>query len=211
MVRPPWRCLGKVRRSEWRVDAVGYRRARLSQQQIDELCQQDRIADVLPLTPLQQGLLFHISSTQGSGDVYAVQLDITLSGALDPHRLREAVHTVVARHPNLVADPALDGRWVISLNTLVLRVDLGGGSCTVAARRCQRRRAQSAGFDIRMAFGGVGGAPQPGPVALNHHPLVQVLLAWGKLRRAKGSGPAAGFVSQVTPLSADTQTARMDW
>ena len=68
--------------------------ARLSQQQIDELCQQDRIADVLPLTPLQQGLLFHTSSTQGSGDVYAVQLDITLSGALDPHRLREAVHTV---------------------------------------------------------------------------------------------------------------------
>ncbi len=77
--------------------------ARLSQQQIDELCQQDRIADVLPLTPLQQGLLFHISSSQGSGDVYAVQLDITLSGALDPHRLREAVHAVVARHPNLVA------------------------------------------------------------------------------------------------------------
>ncbi len=77
--------------------------ARLSQQQIDELCRQDRIADVLPLTPLQQGLLFHISTAQGSGDVYAVQLDITLSGALDPHRLREAVHTVLNRHPNLAA------------------------------------------------------------------------------------------------------------
>ena len=33
--------------------------ARLSQQQIDELQQQYRIADILPLTPLQQGLLFH--------------------------------------------------------------------------------------------------------------------------------------------------------
>jgi acyl carrier protein len=59
---------------------------------------------VLPLTPLQQGLLFHASIAQGSGDdVYAVQLDITLSGLLDQHRMRDAVHTVVTRHPNLVA------------------------------------------------------------------------------------------------------------
>ena len=38
-----------------------------------------RIADVLPLTPLQQGLLFHASTAQGSDDdVYAVQLDISV-------------------------------------------------------------------------------------------------------------------------------------
>ena len=78
--------------------------ARLSQQQIDELERQYEIADVLPLTPLQQGLLFHASIAQGSGDdVYAVQLDITLSGRLDQHRLRDAVHAVVNRHPNLAA------------------------------------------------------------------------------------------------------------
>src|SRR6478609_2235399 len=63
-----------------------------------------RIADVLPLTPVQQGLLFHTSAAQGNGDgVYAVQLDITVTGALDPDRLRDAVHTVVNRHPNLAA------------------------------------------------------------------------------------------------------------
>jgi non-ribosomal peptide synthase protein (TIGR01720 family) len=78
--------------------------ARLSQQQIDELQQHHRVGDVLPLTPLQQGLLFHASAAQGSGDdVYAVQLDIAVSGPLDPHRLRDAVHTVVTRHPNLAA------------------------------------------------------------------------------------------------------------
>ncbi|MGA9358096.1 MAG: amino acid adenylation domain-containing protein, partial [Mycobacterium sp.] len=78
--------------------------ARLSQQQIDELHQQYRIADVLPLTPLQQGLLFHASTAQGSDDdLYTVQLDITLSGRLDQHRLRDAVHAVVSRHPNLTA------------------------------------------------------------------------------------------------------------
>ncbi|MGH3555187.1 MAG: condensation domain-containing protein, partial [Mycobacterium sp.] len=78
--------------------------ARLSQQQIDELHRQYTIADVLPLTPLQQGLLFHARAAQGSGDdVYAVQLDISVTGLLDPHRLRDAVHTVVNRHPNLAA------------------------------------------------------------------------------------------------------------
>ena len=41
---------------------------------------------------------------QGSGDdVYAVQLDIAITGALDQHRLGDAVHTVVTRHPNLAA------------------------------------------------------------------------------------------------------------
>ena len=32
-----------------------------------------------------------------------MQLDITVTGPLDPHRLRDAVHTVVNRHPNLAA------------------------------------------------------------------------------------------------------------
>ncbi len=77
--------------------------ARLSQQQIDELCRQYRIADILPLTPLQQGLLFHANTAQASDDLYAVQLDITLSGRLDQHRLRNAVHAVINRYPNLAA------------------------------------------------------------------------------------------------------------
>ncbi len=78
--------------------------ARLTQHQIDELNQHHQIADVLPLTPLQQGLLFHANATNGNDDdVYAMQLDITIAGPLDPDRLREAVHTVVNRHPNLAA------------------------------------------------------------------------------------------------------------
>ena len=35
--------------------------------------------------------------------MYAVQLDFTITGPLEPQRLREAVHTVISRHPNLVA------------------------------------------------------------------------------------------------------------
>ncbi|WP_421841961.1 amino acid adenylation domain-containing protein [Mycobacterium sp.] len=78
--------------------------ARLTQGQIDELSDRYPIADILPLTPLQQGLLFHASIARGCGDdVYAVQLDITLRGPLDQRRLHDAVHAVVVRHPNLVA------------------------------------------------------------------------------------------------------------
>ncbi|MGV0606709.1 amino acid adenylation domain-containing protein, partial [Mycolicibacterium sp. XJ1904] len=79
--------------------------ARLTQRELDELSRQHQIADVLPLTPLQQGLLFHSSATIGDDrdDLYAMQLDLTVSGPLDARRLREAVHTVVDRHPHLVA------------------------------------------------------------------------------------------------------------
>ncbi|WP_142390049.1 non-ribosomal peptide synthetase, partial [Mycobacterium sp. shizuoka-1] len=62
-----------------------------------------RIADVLPLTPLQQGLLFHASAGLGGDDVYAVQLYVSLSGPLDHDKLCSAVQAVVARHPNLAA------------------------------------------------------------------------------------------------------------
>ncbi|WP_197521221.1 non-ribosomal peptide synthetase, partial [Mycobacterium sp. E787] len=55
------------------------------------------------MTPLQQGLWFHALTDQSGDDVYAVQLEIVLRGRLDQHRLREAVHTVVSRHPHLAA------------------------------------------------------------------------------------------------------------
>jgi glycopeptidolipid biosynthesis protein len=78
--------------------------ARLSQQQIDELHQHYEIADILPLTPLQQGLLFHAGTAHaGDDEMYVVQLGITVTGPFDPHRLRDAVHALVARHPHLVA------------------------------------------------------------------------------------------------------------
>ncbi|WP_231974826.1 non-ribosomal peptide synthetase, partial [Mycobacterium sp. E1747] len=77
--------------------------ARLSQPQIDELDRRYDLADILPLTPLQQGLLFHSSTAHGSGDMYAVQLDFTLTGPLDPDRLHDAVRTVISRHPHLAA------------------------------------------------------------------------------------------------------------
>ena len=78
--------------------------AKLTQPQIDELARRHPVADVLPLTPVQQGLMFHSLFAPGAAeDMYAVQLDITVEGVLDQDRLREAVHTVIGRHPNLAA------------------------------------------------------------------------------------------------------------
>ncbi|UGT72574.1 amino acid adenylation domain-containing protein [Mycolicibacterium smegmatis] len=77
--------------------------ARLSQQQIDDLTAQFDMVDVLPLTPLQHGLLFHTGLSQDSEDLYAVQLDISVSGRLDVERMRDAVQTVITRRPNVVA------------------------------------------------------------------------------------------------------------
>ncbi|WP_261876607.1 condensation domain-containing protein, partial [Mycobacterium marinum] len=97
---------------------------RLSQHQIDQLEQRYRVADVLPLTPLQQGLLFHADAARGGADLYVVQFDITLSGALDPRRLRTAAQEVLRRHPNLAAQfvwgEPLDEPVQIILNDLVL-------------------------------------------------------------------------------------------
>ncbi|MFJ4206090.1 amino acid adenylation domain-containing protein [Streptomyces sviceus] len=62
-------------------------------------------ADVLPLTPLQEGLLFHAlhAHERDAPDVYVVQLVFELEGRLDSGRLRAAAQTLLERHPNLRA------------------------------------------------------------------------------------------------------------
>ncbi len=77
---------------------------RLTQNQIDELCHTVPVADILPLTPLQRGLLYHADLARRTGDeVYTPQIDVTLRGRLDPQRLHEAVQAALRRHPNLAA------------------------------------------------------------------------------------------------------------
>ncbi|MEZ0364232.1 amino acid adenylation domain-containing protein [Mycobacterium sp. pUA109] len=134
--------------------------ARLDQQQIDELCQRYRVADVLPLTPLQHGLLFHANAARGSDDdVYAVQLGFTVTGRLDHQRLRDAVQAVIGRHPNLVAgfcqrfddpvqiipaDPVAGWRYV--------ELDTGSALDDQVARICAADRAAVRDLDGQPAF-----------------------------------------------------------
>ncbi len=60
------------------------------------------VADVLPLTPLQEGLLFHARYDRDAPDVYNVQLVLELAG-VDVARLRGACGALLDRHPALRA------------------------------------------------------------------------------------------------------------
>ncbi|WP_344609992.1 amino acid adenylation domain-containing protein, partial [Streptomyces glaucus] len=61
------------------------------------------LAEVWPLTPLQEGLLFHAAYDEQGPDVYEGQWVLELSGRLDTARLRAAWHGVAARHATLRA------------------------------------------------------------------------------------------------------------
>ncbi|MFD7032575.1 amino acid adenylation domain-containing protein [Streptomyces sp. NPDC059917] len=62
---------------------------------------QARIADVLPLSPLQQGMLFHSLYDGAAPDVYTVQVSVSLTGPVDAERLERAGAALLERHPNL--------------------------------------------------------------------------------------------------------------
>ncbi|MDG4536195.1 non-ribosomal peptide synthetase [Streptomyces sp. AV19] len=59
--------------------------------------------DVLPLSPLQDGLLFHSLYETGADDLYTSLTGLDLTGPLDEEALRRAVDAVVHRHPALRA------------------------------------------------------------------------------------------------------------
>ncbi|WP_410641043.1 amino acid adenylation domain-containing protein [Amycolatopsis sp. lyj-346] len=61
----------------------------------------DGLQDILPLTPLQEGLLYH--AALGGADVYHVQLVVDLEGDLDPGALRAAGQALLDRHAPLRA------------------------------------------------------------------------------------------------------------
>ncbi|MFC9740864.1 amino acid adenylation domain-containing protein [Streptomyces noursei] len=62
-----------------------------------------RVADVLPLTPLQQGMHFHALMSSDAIDVYVTQRPLRLAGPLSPAVLRTAFDSLLARHPALRA------------------------------------------------------------------------------------------------------------
>ncbi|WP_432587792.1 amino acid adenylation domain-containing protein [Streptomyces sp. HD1123-B1] len=67
------------------------------------------LVDVLPLAPLQEGLLFHSLYSEAELDVYTVQFGLDLEGEPDPGALRAAVAGLLRRHENLRAGFAHDG------------------------------------------------------------------------------------------------------
>ncbi|HEV2736155.1 MAG TPA: amino acid adenylation domain-containing protein, partial [Longimicrobiaceae bacterium] len=74
--------------------------ARLDQAGVDRLTAGRRVEDVYPLSPMQQGMLFHAALGEGESP-YLVQLDMTLAGALDPDALARAWRATLEAHSAL--------------------------------------------------------------------------------------------------------------
>ncbi|WP_421857977.1 non-ribosomal peptide synthase/polyketide synthase [Marinobacter salarius] len=112
---------------------------------------QDNIDDLLPLTPMQQGLLFH-SELGGVSDTYVNQVSVTLDD-LPVEPFKAAWQSAVARHPVLRAGfihapgsqlpvQLIHHKAVLSIRELDWRTD---ASMTLDAL-CQQEK--SAAFDL---------------------------------------------------------------
>ena len=83
--------------------------AGLSQAELDGLLGSERgVEDVYPLSPMQEGMLFHALYAPESG-VYVGQFGLVLEGTLDAGALERAWQGVVARHDALRASFAWEG------------------------------------------------------------------------------------------------------
>ncbi|MDQ4125166.1 MAG: condensation domain-containing protein [Actinomycetota bacterium] len=81
---------------------------RASDAQIEEAAARPGVAEAYPLSPMQQGLLFH-SLMETAGSLYFEQLVLTITGPLDPERLAAAWQQVAARHRILGATVEWEG------------------------------------------------------------------------------------------------------
>ncbi|MGH8931557.1 MAG: amino acid adenylation domain-containing protein [Egibacteraceae bacterium] len=96
----------------------------LDQDEIDivEAACPDGVEDIWPLSPLQEGLLFHANYDQGGLDVYTVQDSFDLRREMDAGQLRAACAKLLARSPNLRA-----GFWSDGLTRPVQFISRGTG------------------------------------------------------------------------------------
>ena len=106
-------------------------------------------------------------------------------------------------------DPALDELVGFFVNTLVLRVDVAGDP-SVAELLAQVRGRSIAAYEHQdVPFEVLVERLKP-TRSMAHHPLVQVSLGWQNFtRQDSGAGLGLGDLG-VTPLPAETHSARMD-
>ncbi|MFF5078188.1 amino acid adenylation domain-containing protein [Actinoplanes sp. NPDC000266] len=199
--------------------------APVGQAALDELGERyPDLVDVLPLTPLQEGL-FYLHALDGAGDVYLVQQQLDLDGALDAGRLRRAAATLLDRHPNLRAafTATVDG---VPVQVVPARAELAWREATAATRGeadlladAERSRAFVLAEAPLIRFLLVRlGADRHRLVMTQHHVIVDgwsgPLMARELLSAYAGKAPGNArpyrdFLAWLT--AADGETARRAW
>ncbi|MGW0948245.1 amino acid adenylation domain-containing protein [Streptomyces sp. NPDC002623] len=123
----------------------------LTQADVDDL-DGPALRDILPLTPLQEGLYFHSVFDDDSAGAYVEQQLLTLSGEVDAHRLAAAATRLLTLYPNLAArfTALADGRVVSVLESAVEApfTTLDRPGITDAEIREYAERDRRAGFDL---------------------------------------------------------------
>ncbi|MFF8831196.1 amino acid adenylation domain-containing protein [Streptomyces sp. NPDC015131] len=121
---------------------------------------------MLPLSPLQQGMLFHSVYDQDVTDVYTVQVTVALGGRVDAARLERAAAALLRRHPNLRA-----GFWHEGVPQPVQFVP---AEVTIAVERTD---LTASGADPAEALRRAEQAELARRFALHRPPLLRLLLA----------------------------------
>ncbi|MFI8003043.1 amino acid adenylation domain-containing protein [Streptomyces sp. NPDC086010] len=198
----------------------------LTQPDVDAL-DGPELRDVLPLTPLQEGLYFHSVFDDDSAGSYVEQQLLTLEGEVDGGRLATAATRLLALYPNLAARfvALADGRVVSVLESGVRApfTVLDRPGITEAEIRDLAERDRRAGFDLAtgplMRFTLVRTGPRRSVLVQTvHHivadgwsvpPMLRALLAE---YRAPGTvHPIGGFPDYVRWLAGrdDEQSDRV--
>ncbi|PSK98146.1 non-ribosomal peptide synthase protein (TIGR01720 family)/amino acid adenylation domain-containing protein [Murinocardiopsis flavida] len=185
------------------------------------------IQEVWPLTPLQAGLLVH----SGADDAYVYQLSLTLSGPLDPARLRAAAEALLDRHPALRAgfwtppggDPVQFVPAAADLPWRETDLAAAGGADRAAALDALERAERGEPFDparpplMRAALARTGPAEHV-LVLTNHHVVLDgwsARLLVGELRALYRGTPLPDPVPFSAHLAraaaADTDAAKEAW
>ena len=207
----------------------------LSQAQIERLEQwYPRLEDVLPLSPLQEGLLFHALYDAQAPDVYTVQLELDLEGALDSAALEAAAQALIARHASLRAGFRHEGleravQVIVPQAAAPWRAARSVDAATSRARAEElgrvAREDRAARFDLTrpplMRFALVRQAEQRHRLVLtNHHLLmdgwsapilVRELLTLYAGGRAAAALPRGDAVSQLSVVACGAGSRRALW
>ncbi|MFF0584913.1 amino acid adenylation domain-containing protein [Streptomyces sp. NPDC003781] len=199
----------------------------LTQADVDEL-DGPALRDILPLTPLQEGLYFHSVYDDEATGSYVEQQLLTLEGEVDPDRLARAATRLLTLHPNLAARfvSLADGRVVSVLESGVEApfTTLDRPGITDDEIRAHAERDRRAGFDLAtgplMRYTLIrAGAGRHVLVQTVHHivadgwsvpPMLRALLAE---YHAPGSGHAlGGFPDHARRLAArDDEASDRVW